>query len=83
MRFVLRTLSYGDSVANEGDQFTSSSHGLCFLSINISNPNISHSQGAFLGRNLSTNAPVYFNGFIGPPELPNPSVFICGIPGSR
>ena len=49
----------------------------------ISNPNISHSQGAFLGRNLSTNAPVYFNGFIGPPELPNPSVFICGIPGSR
>ena len=49
----------------------------------ISNPNISHSQGAFLGRNLTTNAPVYFNGFIGPPELPNPSVFICGIPGSR
>ena len=49
----------------------------------ISNPNISHSQGAFLGRNLSTNASVYFNGFIGPPELPNPSVFICGIPGSR
>lgn len=50
--------------------------------IPISNPNLSHTIGAYLGTNLYTNAPVYFNGFIGPPELPNPSVFVSGIPGA-
>lgn len=50
--------------------------------IPISNPNITHNKGAFLARNLSTNAPVYVDTFIGPPTLPNPHVFICGTSGS-
>ena len=49
--------------------------------IPISNPNLSHKDGIFLGRNLFTNAPVYVNTFIGPPTLPNPHVFICGTSG--
>lgn len=45
--------------------------------IPISNPNLSHDSGIFIGRNLYTNAPVYVDNFIGPPALPNPHVFIC------
>ena len=50
--------------------------------IPISNPNLSHDRGIFIGRNMYTNAPVYVDTFIGPPALPNPHVFICGISGS-
>lgn len=49
--------------------------------IPISNPNLSHDKGIFIGRNMFTNAPVYVDTFIGPPSLPNPHVFICGISG--
>lgn len=50
--------------------------------IPISNPNLSHNKGIFIGRNMSTNAPVYVDTFIGPPTLTNPHVFICGTSGS-
>lgn len=49
--------------------------------IPISNPNLSHNTGIFIGRNAFTNAPVYIDTFIGPPQLPNPHVFICGTSG--
>lgn len=45
--------------------------------IPISNPNLSHNKGIFIGRNMFTNAPVYMDTFIGPPSLPNPHTFIC------
>lgn len=45
--------------------------------IPISNPNLSHDKGIFIGRNMYTNAPAYIDTFIGPPSLPNPHVFIC------
>lgn len=45
--------------------------------IPISNPNISHDTGIFIGRNIYTNAPVYIDTFIGPPIIPNPHTFIC------
>lgn len=45
--------------------------------IPISNPNISHETGIFIGRNIYTNAPVYIDTFIGPPIMPNPHTFIC------
>lgn len=51
--------------------------------IPISNPNLSHDKGIFIGRNMYTNAPVYIDTFIGPPALPNPHVFICGTSGRR
>ncbi len=51
--------------------------------IPISNPNLSHDRGVFVGRNMYTNAPVYVDTFIGPPSLPNPHVFICGTSGRR
>ena len=47
----------------------------------ISNPNLSHNEGVFIGRNMFTNAPVYIDTFCGPPTLPNPHVFICGTSG--
>ncbi len=49
--------------------------------IPISNPNLSHDKGIFIGRNIYTNAPVYIDTFIGPPTLPNPHIFICGTSG--
>jgi type IV secretory pathway VirB4 component len=49
--------------------------------IPISNPNLSHDKGIFIGRNMYTNAPVYIDTFVGPPSLPNPHVFICGTSG--
>lgn len=49
--------------------------------IPVSNPNLSHNNGVFIGRNLFTNSPVYIDTFIGPPALPNPHVFICGTSG--
>ncbi|MDO5555215.1 MAG: hypothetical protein Q4G09_00745 [Clostridia bacterium] len=54
--------------------------GLATL-IPISNPNLSHNDGVFIGRNMFTNAPVYVNTFCGPPQLPNPHCFICGTSG--
>ena len=49
--------------------------------IPISNPNLSHNKGIFVGRNMFTNAPMYLDIFCGPPGLPNPSLFICGTSG--
>lgn len=49
--------------------------------IPISNPNLSHDNGIFIGRNIYTNTPVYIDTFCGPPTLPNPHVFICGTSG--
>ena len=49
--------------------------------IPISNPNLSHDRGIFIGRNMYTNAPIYVDTFIGPPALPNPHIFICGTSG--
>lgn len=48
----------------------------------ITNPNVSHNKGVYLGRNYYTNAPIYLNTFIGPPNLPNPHIFICGTSGA-
>lgn len=50
--------------------------------IPISNPNLSHDTGIFIGRNIYTNAPIYIDTFCGPPTLPNPHTFICGTSGS-
>jgi len=50
--------------------------------IPISNPNISHNDGVFIGRNLTTNAPVYLNTFPDSSIVPNPHTFICGTSGS-
>jgi len=49
--------------------------------IPISNPNLSHDKGIFIGRNIYTNAPIYVDTFCGPPTLPNPHIFICGTSG--
>ncbi len=48
----------------------------------ISNPNLTHDSGIFIGKNFHTNTPVYIDTFIGPPTLPNPHIFICGTSGS-
>lgn len=50
--------------------------------IPVSNPNVSHNEGVFLGRNYYTNVPVYLDIFTGPPSLPNPHVFVCGTSGA-
>ena len=49
----------------------------------VTNPNVTHNTGIYLGRNYYANSPVYLNLFVGPPQLPNPHVFICGTSRSR
>lgn len=49
----------------------------------IASPDLSHSNGIYLGTNLFTSSPVYLNSFIGPPMLNNQHITIFGIPGSR
>lgn len=49
----------------------------------IASPDLSHSNGIYLGKNLFTSSPVYLNSFIGPPLLNNQHITIFGIPGSR
>ena len=48
----------------------------------ITNPDLTHPSGIYLGRNLSTGAPMFLNSFIGPPYLNNQHISIFGVPGS-
>lgn len=48
----------------------------------ISNPDISHASGVFMGFNYFTGAPVFYDSFIGPPYLPNPHISCFGYSGS-
>ena len=50
--------------------------------IPISNPNLTHPSGIYLGQNLSTGAPMFLNSFIGPPYLNNQHISVFGVPGS-
>lgn len=48
----------------------------------ISNPDLTHSQGIYLGRNYFTGSPVFIDNFDYPKNLNNPHVAVFGIPGS-
>lgn len=50
--------------------------------IPISNPDLTHPSGIYLGRNLFTGAPMFLNSFIGPPHLNNQHISVFGVPGS-
>lgn len=44
--------------------------------------NMSHDDGIYLGTNLSTNAPVIFDAFIGPPVMPNANINVFAQSGA-
>lgn len=48
----------------------------------VSNPDVSHPSGIYLGPNYVTGSPVVYDQFIGPPSLPNPHVAVFGYSGS-
>ncbi len=48
----------------------------------IGNTEMSHPGGIYLGNNLYTNSPVFFDNFIGPPVLTNPMMAIFGMAGA-
>lgn len=48
----------------------------------ISNPDLTHSQGIYLGKNYFTGSPVFIDNFDYPKSLNNPHVAVFGIPGS-
>ncbi|HCC06762.1 MAG TPA: conjugal transfer protein [Clostridiales bacterium] len=48
----------------------------------IGNTEMSHPGGIYLGNNLYTNSPVFFDSFIGPPLLTNPMMAIFGMAGA-
>lgn len=50
--------------------------------IPVSNPDLTHPSGIYLGRNLSTGAPMFFNSFLVPSYLNNQHISVFGIPGS-
>lgn len=48
----------------------------------VSNPDISHRSGIYLGSSYFTGSPVFFDQFIGPPQLPNQHIAVFGWTGS-
>ncbi|MCQ2910661.1 MAG: ATP-binding protein [Clostridia bacterium] len=50
--------------------------------IPIGNTEMSHEGGIFLGNNLYTGSPIFFDNFIGPPLLTNPMMAIFGMAGA-
>lgn len=48
----------------------------------FNNAELTHTGGALLGVNKYTGAPVFFNAFIGPPELLNHNLAVFGVAGS-
>ncbi|RJO62786.1 MAG: DUF87 domain-containing protein [Dehalococcoidia bacterium] len=48
----------------------------------VSNPDLSHPGGVFIGYSMFTGAPVFYNSFIGPPHLPNQHMACFGFSGS-
>lgn len=48
----------------------------------VNSPELSHSSGILFGFNYYTGSPIFFNQFLGPPEMPNPHILIIGEPGS-
>jgi type IV secretory pathway VirB4 component len=44
--------------------------------------NLAHPNGIYLGTNLSTNAPIIFDPFIGPPVMPNANINVFGMAGA-
>ena len=48
----------------------------------ISNPDMSHDSGIWLGENFYSRAPVFYNRFIGPPHLPTQHFFVTGMSGA-
>ncbi len=48
----------------------------------VSNPDVSHPSGIYLGPIYFTGCPVVYDQFIGPPALPNPHIAVFGYSGS-
>jgi type IV secretory pathway VirB4 component len=48
----------------------------------VSNPDVSHPSGIYLGPSYFTGSPVVYDQFIGPPALPNPHIAVFGYSGS-
>jgi type IV secretory pathway VirB4 component len=48
----------------------------------VSNPDVSHPSGIYLGTSYFTGSPVVYDQFIGPPALPNPHIAVFGYSGS-
>ncbi|MTI84401.1 MAG: DUF87 domain-containing protein [Firmicutes bacterium] len=48
----------------------------------INSPELSHSSGELFGFNYYTGSPIFFNQFLGPPEMPNPHILVIGEAGS-
>ncbi|MCT4611774.1 MAG: DUF87 domain-containing protein [Clostridia bacterium] len=46
------------------------------------NTEMSHKSGIYLGNNVFTNSPIFFDNFIGPPEVTNPMMGIFGMAGA-
>lgn len=50
--------------------------------IPLGNTKLSHRSGILLGRNLNTKSEIFYDNFIGAPELTNPHTFVCGTTGA-
>lgn len=48
----------------------------------LGNTALCHPKGVYLGYNMLTNSPIFYDVFIGPPTLVNPHMIILGIPGA-
>lgn len=48
----------------------------------VGNTELMHGKGIYLGKNISSKAPVSLDNFAGPPHVTNPHLFVCGKAGA-
>ncbi|EGL83773.1 type IV secretory pathway VirB4 components-like protein [Caldalkalibacillus thermarum TA2.A1] len=67
---------------NEMDRYRNFNLGATTALFPFTASNLVHHNGVYLGTNLSTNAPVIFDPFIGPPVMPNANINVFAMSGS-
>lgn len=76
---LLSILPLGTREIRDFDRNLTTGAAACLIPVTGSN--ISHSSGIYLGQNLYTGSPVFFDRFIGPPQLPTQHVYVAGKSG--
>ena len=68
--------------SNKMDRYRNFNLGATTALFPFTASNLAHPNGIYVGTNLSTNAPIIFDPFVGPPIMPNANINVFGMSGS-
>lgn len=80
LKSFINTLPYNNVKITENMR-NMTTGGLACL-IPTGNTELSHKNGIFLGENVLTSSPIFYDNFIGPPALTNPHMAVFGMAGA-